>query len=241
MQPASLLLALLAASTQAAADNALTTLPAKIVVQLPAGASLHLDDFRSNQTGTQRHFETPPLQIGHAYAYELKMELRRGEKVHKIRRTVEVKPGETATVILEDPEPQAAEEAAAGTVTTTSFRLSEAEQSLLDLTNQQRAAAGLAPLRPNPLLFRAARAHSENMAAARQLSHFLGGGVGSRLHAVGYGWSGCGENIAAGQTSPEEAVRSWMGSPGHRANIMGGYTEVGLAVSGTYWTQIFAR
>jgi hypothetical protein len=36
-----------------------------------------------------------------------------------------------------------------------------------------------------------------------------------------------GETLAWGQTTPAEVVRGWMGSPGHRAQILGFYTLVG--------------
>ena len=48
-----------------------------------------------------------------------------------------------------------------------------------------------------------------------------------------------------GQPSASEAVRSWMNSSGHRANMLGsGYTRIGVAVAyssnGTpYWCQQF--
>lgn len=44
-----------------------------------------------------------------------------------------------------------------------------------------------------------------------------------------------------GQQNEEEVMKSWLKSPGHCANIMNpDVTEVGVARSGTYWTQLFA-
>jgi uncharacterized protein YkwD len=73
-----------------------------------------------------------------------------------------------------------------------------------------------------------ARSHARWMAGSRSLTH----------------GSGVTENIAMGQTTGSEAVSSWMGSSGHRANILGGHTRVGIAVAhaadGTpYWCQQF--
>ncbi|MFP3338704.1 CAP domain-containing protein, partial [Micrococcus sp. SIMBA_131] len=54
-----------------------------------------------------------------------------------------------------------------------------------------------------------------------------------------------GENIAAGQATPEEVVKAWMNSEGHRKNILNpGYTEIGVGYIsggsyGHYWTQMF--
>jgi uncharacterized protein YkwD len=54
-----------------------------------------------------------------------------------------------------------------------------------------------------------------------------------------------GENLAAGQTSPEQVVADWMASPGHRENMLGEtYTEVGVGLRqggdyGLYWVLEF--
>ena len=64
-------------------------------------------------------------------------------------------------------------------------------------------------------------------------------------HNVSY--RAAGENIAKGQPSPEDVVRSWMDSKGHRANILNGnYSNVGIEVtedqSGTlFWVILFTN
>ncbi|MCQ2515075.1 MAG: CAP domain-containing protein [Ruminococcus sp.] len=63
-----------------------------------------------------------------------------------------------------------------------------------------------------------------------------------------YSFRAAGENIAAGQVTPEEVVESWMNSPGHRANILNpkfsklgvGYTYKSGTTYGHYWAQLFA-
>jgi uncharacterized protein YkwD len=55
---------------------------------------------------------------------------------------------------------------------------------------------------------------------------------------------GATENIAMGQSSASEAVADWMRSDGHRANILGSHTRIGVAMAraadGTvYWCQQF--
>jgi uncharacterized protein YkwD len=52
------------------------------------------------------------------------------------------------------------------------------------------------------------------------------------------------ENIAMGQSSASEAVADWMRSDGHRANILGSHSQIGVAMAraadGTvYWCQQF--
>jgi len=59
-----------------------------------------------------------------------------------------------------------------------------------------------------------------------------------------------GENIAMGHQTPKQVVRAWMNSSGHRANILGSYSHLGVGItrggSGTssdgdwfYWVQNF--
>ncbi len=155
----------------------------------------------------------------------------------RIREEVQ---GPTAAAKKPDPEKKPAPAAVQG------VELSAREKEALELTNKEREKKGLKPLRANPLLFRAARAHSANMARQDRLAHDLDDkGPGERLKDVGYPHAGWGENVAAGQRTPAEALASWMSSDGHRANILNeNYAEIGIGVvasdSGTlYWTQVF--
>lgn len=55
----------------------------------------------------------------------------------------------------------------------------------------------------------------------------------------------CGENIAAGQASPERVMNSWMNSSGHKANILrSGYNVIGIGCCQIgdvlYWVQTFS-
>ena len=65
------------------------------------------------------------------------------------------------------------------------------------------------------------------------------------LQKFGVSYKSAGENIAAGQKTPEQVMESWMNSSGHRANILNkSYTELGVGFySGgsydTYWVQLF--
>jgi uncharacterized protein YkwD len=48
-----------------------------------------------------------------------------------------------------------------------------------------------------------------------------------------------GENIAMGQSSPEEVVRTWLSSPGHCRNMMGSsYRWIGIGECDGYWTLV---
>jgi uncharacterized protein YkwD len=125
--------------------------------------------------------------------------------------------------------------------------LARTEAEVVALTNRERAAAGLPPLAADPLLTRAARAHSADMVARDFYSHTApdGSRPWDRATAAGAARRSIGENIACGQRSPAEVVTGWMNSPGHRANILKpDFTHIGIGFAGggragTYWTQLF--
>jgi hypothetical protein len=80
-------------------------------------------------------------------------------------------------------------------------------------------------------LRRAARLHSQDMAERNYFSHDSpegpnGDTMDERIENAGYlGWTYIGENIAAGQTTAEQVVETWMNSDGHCINIMSPYFE----------------
>jgi uncharacterized protein YkwD len=127
------------------------------------------------------------------------------------------------------------------------FVVSAEEKAVLDETNSQRRAVGLPALVPNERLFQAARAHSANMARYSRLDHNLEGDVSTRVRSSGYRLWTAGENIAWNSPDAAAALRMWMNSGGHRANILSQqFTEIGVAVAVNargerYWTQVFAR
>ena len=50
-----------------------------------------------------------------------------------------------------------------------------------------------------------------------------------RMTAAGYIWNFAGENIAAGTSTASSTMVLWMGSPGHRANILQmDFREIGV-------------
>src|SRR4051794_2575049 len=102
------------------------------------------------------------------------------------------------------------------------FKLSADVQKILDLTNAERAKEDLPPLKPNPRLTAAARAHSANMARQEKMAHELDGKKpADRAEDAGYEWSRIGENVAYGQNvSIERIMKGWMESEGHRKNIL---------------------
>jgi len=114
-------------------------------------------------------------------------------------------------------------------------------RATLCLLNRERARHGLRGLRSNGRLRVAARRHSGHMARAKYFDHTspAGRSMTDRVRRAGYlrgsgSWS-LGENIAWGTgalATPRAIVRSWMGSPGHRANILApGFREIGIGVA----------
>jgi uncharacterized protein YkwD len=109
---------------------------------------------------------------------------------------------------------------------------------MLARVNAVRRDAGLPPFAPNPLLDRISQQHAEDMLLRSYSGHRTPEGLGpsDRARADGYG-PGIGENIVEQRFSVEEALEAWLGSPGHRRNILDpGCREMGLglAVGGGY-------
>jgi uncharacterized protein YkwD len=123
---------------------------------------------------------------------------------------------------------------------------SEVVERLLALHNDARARAKLPPLAPSPELEAAARRHARDMARRGRMSHrgSDGGSPFQRMAAEGYEFTRAGENVAAGDFTPESVVRGWMKSPPHRRNILGSFHDIGAAyataVDGrSYWCVTF--
>jgi len=82
------------------------------------------------------------------------------------------------------------------------------------------------------------------MSKRHYLSHTSPDGLSTwdRVAARGITYTRAGENIAWGQSTGRAALRAWLRSPGHRANIENGYyTHHGVGKVGTYWTHVFIR
>ena len=98
----------------------------------------------------------------------------------------------------------------------------DAERQLLDMANAEREHVGLAPLKMDEGLVRAARAHAAQMASQNKLSHQFSGepgvperiGANSPLHL-----NRTGENVAVAPNA-EEAHVGLMASPPHRDNLL---------------------
>lgn len=105
------------------------------------------------------------------------------------------------------------------------------ERNVINETNAQRLARHLPPLEVSAELMRRAREHAAWMTSRGVMKH-------SQI-------TNGGENIAMGQRSSGEVMQGWMGSRGHRANILNPqYKYIGVGVyrgknGRPYWCQQF--
>ena len=129
--------------------------------------------------------------------------------------------------------------AGAATLGAAPARAAESD-SIAALVNQARWANGQAGLLRNGALDSVAVAWANQMAQSGTLSH--NPSTGSQIPA---GWSRWGENIAQGYPSASAVHAGWMASPGHHANIVGDFTDLGVAfisAGGTTWAvEVFAK
>lgn len=108
-------------------------------------------------------------------------------------------------------------------------------------TNRARARHDLPALRGNACLRKAALRQARRIARDQALSHQ---DLGRIQRDCEVGWVG--ENVAAGYGTGRAVVEGWMGSAGHRANILStNYDRMGIAAvrddNGTWWAaQVFA-
>lgn len=104
------------------------------------------------------------------------------------------------------------------------------EELISELINNERAKLGLNALTTNSLLNSAACQKLDHMLANNYWSHNSPDGVTPWyfFDLVGYGRLNAGENLGYGFMTERGLVRGWMKSPGHKANILGDYAEMGM-------------
>ena len=116
--------------------------------------------------------------------------------------------------------------------------LTSLESGLLVQLNAIRAEHGLVPLTMSVRLTEAAGEHSKQMAADGFFQHSSANGtafwkrIGRWYGASGYGHWSVGENLlwSSPRVGPTSALRIWMGSAEHRANILTpAYRQIGIS------------
>lgn len=126
--------------------------------------------------------------------------------------------------------------------------VSMTESGIVRCANKNRQREGLAPLRVEGSLGRAARLHARNEVRHGFFSHFdhLGRGPAERVGIFDSRAWGIGENLVYNASSASQACRLWMGSAGHRTNILDpAYTHIGAGFAGgrsgnpAHYVQVF--
>jgi uncharacterized protein YkwD len=126
------------------------------------------------------------------------------------------------------------------------------ERAVLCLVNRARTGRGLEPLAAPRSLARAADHKSADILRCDEFSHEACGREFTYwIERSGYGGCSWGENIAYASgtyATPRTIFGLWMHSPGHRRNILGRFTDIGIGLRvGTLegnggahiWTQEF--
>ena len=117
------------------------------------------------------------------------------------------------------------------------------------LTNAEREKNGLKPLKWDETLALLAQVHCEDMIERDFFDHINPDGETpfDRMKDFDIAYWTAGENIAAGQLSPEAVMEAWMNSKRHRENILNpNFRSLGISVlkggsHGIYWVQEFAQ
>lgn len=131
-----------------------------------------------------------------------------------------------------------------------STQVSNFQQQVVDLVNQERAKNGLSPLTIKQDLTDVAQMKAQDMYDKKYFDHTSPtyGSPFDMMSKNGISYLAAGENIALGQQTPEQVMQDWMNSPGHRANILNpNFTQIGIGVYNSYkgngfiWVQEFCK
>ena len=118
-------------------------------------------------------------------------------------------------------------------------------EEILVLVNQHRQSIGKSILTRDTTADYFATEHSNYMIAQNKISHDNFSNrfqdLQDEVNAIS-----AGENVASGYPTAEAVMEAWLNSPGHRANIEGDFTHLGIAsiknAQGIYYyTQLFYR
>ena len=113
---------------------------------------------------------------------------------------------------------------------------------MINLVNQERQKAGVAPLKVDLELSRVARIKSQDMKDKGYFSHTSPtyGSPFDMMKTFGISYRTAGENIAL-HNSVQSAHTGLMNSEGHRKNILNpSFTHIGIGiVDNRYYTQMF--
>jgi uncharacterized protein YkwD len=112
--------------------------------------------------------------------------------------------------------------------------------------NRIRAEMKLSSLELSSKLTAAAQKHAKDMASHGKMTHKGSDGSSAmkRILAKGYNYRRAGENVAVGNFTVEGLMKGWMQSPHHKRNILGTFSQIGVACATAedgkrYWCVTF--
>jgi uncharacterized protein YkwD len=128
----------------------------------------------------------------------------------------------------------------------TSYNYNETELKIVTLINNHRVAMGLNPLEVINHISYKSEEHNIYMIDNNVVNHDYFQQRTNNLIQV-LGAERVAENIAYNYQSAESAMAAWLNSPGHRANIEGDFTHLGISVTvdevtgKKYYTNMFMK
>jgi uncharacterized protein YkwD len=119
------------------------------------------------------------------------------------------------------------------------------ELEMLKLINEHRASLGLKALKTCAHATMKIREHNQYMMDQGEISHDNFDDRATYLKKVEHSKK-VGENVASGDRTAKAVVDGLLNSPGHKANIEGNYSHIGLAVTTSnenriYFGQLFHK
>lgn len=128
----------------------------------------------------------------------------------------------------------------------TNYSYNDSELLALKLINEYRVSVGLNALERVNHISSKCEEHNVYMIENNVVNHNDFVERSQNITSV-LGAKKVGENVAYNYKTPEAALRAWLESPGHKANIEGDYTHFGISVTTDtvtgkkYYTNIFAK
>ena len=128
----------------------------------------------------------------------------------------------------------------------TTYNYNDSELKLVTLINDYRASIGLNTLEVINHISYKSQEHNIYMIDNNVVNHDYFHQRSNNLIQV-LGADRVGENIAYNYQTPESAMSAWLNSPGHKANIEGDYTHLGISVTvdettgKKYYTNMFMK
>ena len=118
-------------------------------------------------------------------------------------------------------------------------------EEILKLVNQHRQTIGKSKLTRSKTADELALNHTNYMISKNKISHDNFSDRWSMLQQE-VNATGAGENVASGYPTAQSVVSAWLNSSGHKANIEGNFTHIGIAAikdrqGKYYYTQLFYR